>query len=265
MSKILVTGAAGGIGTRMRQLLPAIYPDIRWSDIRKPDDLKAGEEFVQADLAELAQVEAAVKGVDGIVHLGGFSVEGPWETILAANIIGCRNMYEAAYRARRQARHLRLVQPRRRLLPAQPRRSASTSPCVRIRATASARRSARRWARSMPTSTACASPVCASAISATRRSTCAGCRSGSSRRTWCSSSASASSIPTFTSKSSTARPTMPPRWWDNSNAVKFGYKPTGRAEDFRAQAEEAQKKLPADPVGDKSAGRHLPVGRVRRG
>ena len=50
MSKILVTGAAGGIGMRMRQMLPAIYPDIRWSDIRKPDDLRAGEDFVQAEI-----------------------------------------------------------------------------------------------------------------------------------------------------------------------------------------------------------------------
>jgi uronate dehydrogenase len=43
-------------------------------------------------------------------------------------------------------------------------------------------------------------------------------------------------------------------WWDNSNARKFGYKPTGKGEDFRAQAMEAQKKLPKDPIGDKYQG-----------
>ena len=52
-----------------------------------------------ADLADMAQVEKIVTGVDGIVHLGGFSVEGPWDTILNANIIGCYNLFEAAYRA----------------------------------------------------------------------------------------------------------------------------------------------------------------------
>ena len=39
-------------------------------------------------------------------------------------------------------------------------------------------------------------------------------------------------------------------WWDNSHAQKFGYKPTGRAEDYRAAAMAAQAKLSADPVGD---------------
>jgi uronate dehydrogenase len=99
MEKILVTGAAGGIGTRMRKLLPAAYKDIRWSDIRKPDDLAANEEFMAADLANLGAVEKIVAGVEGIVHLGGFSVEGPWDAIHQANIVGCYNLFEAAYRA----------------------------------------------------------------------------------------------------------------------------------------------------------------------
>jgi uronate dehydrogenase len=38
------------------------------------------------------------RGVDAIVHLGGYSVEGPWEPILKANIIGCYNVFEAARR-----------------------------------------------------------------------------------------------------------------------------------------------------------------------
>ena len=36
------------------------------------------------------------EGVDAIVHLGGYSVEGPWEDILQANIVGCYNVFEAA-------------------------------------------------------------------------------------------------------------------------------------------------------------------------
>jgi uronate dehydrogenase len=38
------------------------------------------------------------KGVDAIIHLGGYSVEGPWDAILQANIIGCYNVFEAARR-----------------------------------------------------------------------------------------------------------------------------------------------------------------------
>jgi uronate dehydrogenase len=71
MDKLLVTGAAGGVGTRLRKLMKGVYPSIRWSDIRKPDDLAADEEFIAADLSQLAEVEKIVAGVEGIVHLGG--------------------------------------------------------------------------------------------------------------------------------------------------------------------------------------------------
>jgi uronate dehydrogenase len=100
MQTVLVTGAAGGIGTRLRQLLKGVYPNIRLSDVKRPADLAADETFVEADLASMPAVETAVAGVDGIVHLGGFSVEGPWDTILQSNIIGCYNLFEAARRHR---------------------------------------------------------------------------------------------------------------------------------------------------------------------
>jgi uronate dehydrogenase len=98
MKRVLLTGAAGGVGTGLRKLLKPVYPELRLSDIRTPPDLAPDEPFVAADLADMAQVEAAVDGMEGIVHLGGFSVEGPWETILQANIVGCYNLFEAARR-----------------------------------------------------------------------------------------------------------------------------------------------------------------------
>ena len=100
MQSILMTGAAGGIGTRMRSLLKNVYPRLRLSDISAPRDLKSDEEFVAADLADMAAVEKTVAGVEGIIHLGGFSGEGPWETIHSANIVGCYNLFEAARRAK---------------------------------------------------------------------------------------------------------------------------------------------------------------------
>jgi uronate dehydrogenase len=98
MKRVLMTGASGGIGTRLRHLLPAHYTELRLSDRVTPKDLRPEEEFIAADLADLAQVERAVEGVEGIVHLGGYSVEGPWETILQANIVGTYNLFEAARR-----------------------------------------------------------------------------------------------------------------------------------------------------------------------
>src|SRR5215813_2062635 len=98
MARILLTGAAGDIGTRLRKILKPVYPQLRLSDVKVPADLGADEEFVPAELVRIEDVERAVDGVEGIVHLGGFSVEGPWETILQANIIGCYNLFEAARR-----------------------------------------------------------------------------------------------------------------------------------------------------------------------
>ena len=98
MPRILMTGAAGGIGTALRRLLPPIYPDLVLSDIKAPADLGKDEKFKAADLSDMAQVEAICEGIDGILHFGGYSVEGPWDTILQSNIIGCYNLFEAAHR-----------------------------------------------------------------------------------------------------------------------------------------------------------------------
>lgn len=98
MTRILLTGASGGVGTRLRQLLPAVHPDLVLTDIQAPKDLRPDENFIAADLADLAAVEKVVAGVDGIVHFGAYSVEGPWDTILNANIVGTYNLFEAARR-----------------------------------------------------------------------------------------------------------------------------------------------------------------------
>src|SRR5687767_10201594 len=99
MKSILITGAAGNIAGYLRKLLKGAYPRIRWSDVKAPADLSRDEEFIAADLANRRQVERIVAGMDGIVHLGACSHEGEWDTILSANIVGCHNLFDAAYRA----------------------------------------------------------------------------------------------------------------------------------------------------------------------
>jgi uronate dehydrogenase len=100
MRRVLMTGASGNIGTRLRTLLKPLYPELVLSDRVAPPDLGADETFIAADLARIDEVEAALAGIDGVVHLGGHSVEGPWETILEANIVGTYNLFEAARRQR---------------------------------------------------------------------------------------------------------------------------------------------------------------------
>jgi len=94
---VLITGAAGGIGTHLRRELAGKY-DLRLSDRRPIKPLAAGERFARADIASLPDMLRVTKGVDAIVHLGGYSVEGSWPEILRANIVGCYNAFEAARR-----------------------------------------------------------------------------------------------------------------------------------------------------------------------
>ena len=96
MKTILITGAAGDVGTHLRRELAGKYR-IRASDIR-PLKKVAQETFMRADISRMADALRITKGVDAVVHLGGYSVEGPWEGILSANIIGCYNVFEAARR-----------------------------------------------------------------------------------------------------------------------------------------------------------------------
>lgn len=95
MKRILITGAAGGVTRMIRPILRPEYR-LRLSDVRPVPDPVAGEEVVLADLGDMAALRAAIRGVDGIVHLGGFSNENDWETILSANIVGAYNLFEAA-------------------------------------------------------------------------------------------------------------------------------------------------------------------------
>ena len=94
--KILLTGAGGDVGRRLRPMLRQAYGEIRVSDRDPLPDLHPGESFVAAELSDPVAVARAVEGIDGIVHLGGFSVEGPWPVLLKSNIEGCYNLFEAA-------------------------------------------------------------------------------------------------------------------------------------------------------------------------
>jgi uronate dehydrogenase len=98
MKHVVLTGAAGSVARQIVPLLKGVYDPLVLSDRVRPPQLAPGERFVAADLTDLAAVERAVSGAEGIIHLGGFSVEGDWETIQQANIVGCHNLFEAARR-----------------------------------------------------------------------------------------------------------------------------------------------------------------------
>jgi uronate dehydrogenase len=98
MKRVLITGAAGGIGSVLRAGLRGRYPLLRLLDRRPVDAAGAGAESVVADLDDFAAAEAATRGIDCVVHLAGVPREAPWDDILRSNIAATYNVFEAARR-----------------------------------------------------------------------------------------------------------------------------------------------------------------------
>lgn len=249
MKRVLLTGASGGVGTRLRQLLKPLYPELVLSDLKAPADLRSDEEFIQADLADYAAVEKAVKGVDGIVHLGGFSVEGPWETILNANIIGCYNLFEAAHKAGTKrvvfasSNHVMGFHPRSSKIGVE----AVPKPDTRYGLS-------KLFGEGLGALYAYKHGMGVLSV----RIGNFGDKPLDQRRLaiWLRPDDLVQLIRLGLEKPDLVYEVVygmsdnKRAWWDNSHALSLGYKPGGRSEDFAAEALEAQKALPKDPIGD---------------
>ncbi|WP_223488648.1 NAD-dependent epimerase/dehydratase family protein [Pseudomonas sp. A-RE-19] len=98
-NRLLLTGAAGGLGKVLRERLRPYARVIRLSDIANmAPAIDECEEVVPCDLADKQAVHQLIEGVDAILHFGGVSVERSFEEILGANICGVFHIYEAARR-----------------------------------------------------------------------------------------------------------------------------------------------------------------------
>jgi len=247
--RIVFTGASGGIGTMTRPLLAKLYPGLVLSDRVKPKDLQPGETFVAADLTKPEEVAAAVKGAHSIIHLGGHSVEGTWDQILQANIIGCYNVFEAA----REAGVKRVI-------------FASSNHAVGFYPR---KRKIRTDVTVRPDSRYGVSKAFGEALGALYADkhgmavTClrignVGPRPLDVRRLsiWISPQDIVQLFriglehPDIRFDILYGASDNEASWWDNSRARQLGYRPTGKAEDHRAQAELEQAKTGPDPVGD---------------
>jgi uronate dehydrogenase len=96
LNRLLITGAAGHLGTQLRAKLADLATHRRLTDIAAMTPAGPNEEVIQADIGDLAAVRALVDGCDGIVHLGGISRENTFDAILHANLRGVYNVFEAA-------------------------------------------------------------------------------------------------------------------------------------------------------------------------
>jgi uronate dehydrogenase len=97
--RLLITGAAGRLGTAVRRGLGARWRQLRLSDLRPIADPESHAEVVTCDLADAGAVDRLLEGVDAVVHLAGHPREGAWTQILGANLIPATHLWEAARKA----------------------------------------------------------------------------------------------------------------------------------------------------------------------
>lgn len=99
MKKIVLTGAAGRLGSYLREPLSKLADTLVSTD-RVEDIGKRypNEEYMVADLADYAAMEKVIKGAEMVVHFGAYVDEAPFEELLGPNFVGSYNVWEAAYR-----------------------------------------------------------------------------------------------------------------------------------------------------------------------
>ena len=95
-NRILITGAAGRLGTELRKGLAHLAHQIRISDRVEMTNVRPNEEAVVCELSDYNAVMSLTKDVDAIVHFGGAPLETDFDTILDSNIRGSYNIYEGA-------------------------------------------------------------------------------------------------------------------------------------------------------------------------
>ena len=99
MKKLVLTGAAGRLGSYLREPLSKLCDELVSSDIA--DDigtLYPGESYVKADLADFDSILNLLQGADMVVHFGAIGDEAPFHEIVGPNIIGAYNIWESAHR-----------------------------------------------------------------------------------------------------------------------------------------------------------------------
>jgi uronate dehydrogenase len=93
---ILLTGAAGKIGSAIRPFLRQQYARIRLMDVKPVTEPLEGEAPVCADIRSAEAIYEVMRGVDAVAHFAGIPDEARWSSTRDVNIDGTFNVMEAA-------------------------------------------------------------------------------------------------------------------------------------------------------------------------
>ena len=94
--RVLITGAAGAIGTALRNGLQNAWANLRLTDARPIQNPGNNEEAIVADVSDRVAVEKLMVGVKAVVHLTGVGGEYTLEDLFRINARGVFDVFEAA-------------------------------------------------------------------------------------------------------------------------------------------------------------------------
>jgi len=98
MKKLVLTGAAGRLGSYLREPLTKLCDELVSTDIKDDiGELYKGESYEKGDLASMDDMMRILKGADMVIHMGAYADEGPFEQLLGPNFVGAYNIWEAAH------------------------------------------------------------------------------------------------------------------------------------------------------------------------
>ncbi|MFE9913555.1 NAD-dependent epimerase/dehydratase family protein [Micromonospora sp. NPDC005553] len=100
LGTVVVTGAAGRIGTIVREALRNEARQLVLIDRDPLTPQSPTERVICLDLANLDAVVSAFEGADVVIHLAGVPDEAPLANLLNGNVLGTFHVLEAARRQR---------------------------------------------------------------------------------------------------------------------------------------------------------------------
>lgn len=94
--RVLITGAAGAIGTALRAGLRAGWQRLRLTDARTIANLAPNEEAIVCDVSDRPAIERMMQGVKAVVHLTGVGSDYTLEDLFRVNVRGVFDVFESA-------------------------------------------------------------------------------------------------------------------------------------------------------------------------
>ena len=97
LKKLVLTGAAGRLGSYLREPLSKMADELVSTDIAEDiGTLYDGESYHRADLAQYDEIVPLLEDADMVIHFGAIVDEKPFMELLGPNFIGSYNIFEGA-------------------------------------------------------------------------------------------------------------------------------------------------------------------------